>query len=245
MQNDPNPTGTKSLPPTSKLIKQKWRGYMKKIIFLIGTVLLSTTLIVGGVCASNATAARTERKDVVTKSMPTDYQRQAKEYVAEKYEEKLDNLWIVNESNVSLPYSKIELWECKIYFINNNDVKGNKNGYFVVINKADNTISEKLQTFLDEEEKAMAEICGKLDKYAYEKAISLKDDETLDVEIIYNNLDTKPLQEKLAKLDIKIIHSAENWNVVYATVTKKQLKTVEAMKDVAEINIFYGFPTEQ
>ena len=67
----------------------------------------------------------------------------------------------------------------------------------------------------------------------------------MDVEIVYINADTKPLQKELTGLDVKIISVPENWQVVYATVTKKQLKEVESIKGVAEIRLFYGFPTEQ
>lgn len=216
----------------------------KKMLLFAGAVLLSTALVVGAVYACSTTKAGKETK-VVTKSTPTDYEQQAKEYIVKKYGEQLDNLWIANESNVSLPYSKVELWDCKIYFKNDNIVNGNRNGYYVNINKADNAISEKLQPFLDTEEKAVKEICWKLDKHVYEKVINLKGDETLDVEIVYNNSDTKPLQKRLNKLGVKIIDAPENWSRVYATVTKKQLKDVEAIKEVNLIELFYGYSTAQ
>lgn len=218
---------------------------MKKKLLLAGVGLLAATLIAGAVYASGAIKAAEKGKSAVTESIPVDYQQYAREYIVKKYGEQLDNLWIVNESSLSLPYSKVELWSCKIYFKNDSRANGNKNGYYVIINKADNTISEQLQPFLDEEEKAVQETCGKLDKAAYEKEKGLQEGETMDVEIVYINADTKPLQKELTELDVKIISVPENWQVVYATVTKKQLKEVESIKGVAEIRLFYGFPTEQ
>lgn len=46
-------------------------------------------------------------------------------------------------------------------------------------------------------------------------------------------------------MNVKVIDAPENWYRVYATATKKQLKDIEATKEVNLIERFYGFPTAQ
>lgn len=209
---------------------------MKKILMLTGVVLISAAVTAGIFVASSAARTGGITKNAAV-SASIDYKQIAEKFIAEKYGEPLEKIWIVYEASLSLPFSKAEYWNIKVL--------AGDHSYGVQINKADGSITENYQRLLDEEEKAAKKICGKLDKYLFQEASKLNNTETIDIKINFNmSYSPEGIEKRLNSIGATLMHEPDS-GVFYATVTKKQLKKVEAIKEVNLIERFYGFPTAQ
>lgn len=209
----------------------------KQMLFLTGTILLSAAISASAVLASGTPNAVEGTKAIATKVMvssePIDYKLKAREFIVKKYGEPFEIVEIVNECKMSLPYSKVELWDYKIY-------TGDKS-YSIQVNMADDSITENIQPYLDAEEKAVKKVCGKLNQYLYEQALNLKDDETVDAEIRFNmsySPEITLMQENIAQKEKEI----------YQEVLKKypEMKLNEEGRpiDKKSIELYYSFSEE-